>query len=441
MSIKAISTLTLVSIALLHIGNANADQKFLYRFKPVPGNEFKSVEPVGPLSISGEQNYHVRMGTPIDMSLSGSGGQTPYRWTTTGDTLPTGLSFIDGRLSGTPTSTGTYSFAVNLEDSSSPTLTATTSPILLDIIPYMNISGLTSITKRTGQPINEQYTVHNALNPTDFSLSGNIPAGISLTPSGLLTGTSSQTGLFTITASASDTFDSAASTLDIDLQIDAPPSISVPSSTSAAAGSAVSITPTATNIHGTASWTVTGSLPSGLSINTASGQITGAPSAIGTYSGLSLNVTDSFDNAQGHSAVFSIQVTDPCAANPAVGQLCADGSRYAGLSGGARMFATASDAPGGASYSWDAAAAYCSAATTHGKSDWRVPTISELQTLFNGRFAISGFNTSYELGLYWSSTKVDSDLAWAFYFYDGSNRQVEWPYDYGPQQWNVRCVR
>jgi len=61
-------------------------------------------------------------GTGYSASLSASGGTSPYSWTTTAGALPPGLSLAsDGTISGTPTSTGTYDFTVQVTDSSTPT--------------------------------------------------------------------------------------------------------------------------------------------------------------------------------------------------------------------------------------------------------------------------------------------------------------------------------
>jgi len=54
---------------------------------------------------------------------------------------------------------------------------------------------------------------------------------------------------------------------------------------------------------------------------------------------------------------------------------------------------------------------------TDGKkfTDWRLPTLYELDLMYNQQTAIGGFATSY----YWSSTESDNTYAWAMRFSDG----------------------
>jgi len=61
-------------------------------------------------------------GTRYSASLSASGGTPPYSWATTAGALPPGLTLSSGgTISGTPMSTGTYDFTVQVTDSSTPT--------------------------------------------------------------------------------------------------------------------------------------------------------------------------------------------------------------------------------------------------------------------------------------------------------------------------------
>src|SRR5689334_2669737 len=58
------------------------------------------------------------VGTSYAVGLQAQGGNSPYTWSATGQ-LPPGLALLSsGVISGTPTSTGTYSFTVAVRDSS-----------------------------------------------------------------------------------------------------------------------------------------------------------------------------------------------------------------------------------------------------------------------------------------------------------------------------------
>jgi plastocyanin len=63
--------------------------------------------------------------TAYSARLRTAGGESPFHWSRTSGALPPGLVLHPGGLiSGTPTTTGTFQFTVQVTDSSSPALTA-----------------------------------------------------------------------------------------------------------------------------------------------------------------------------------------------------------------------------------------------------------------------------------------------------------------------------
>ena len=78
-----------------------------------------------PLSVSTTSLPNSTQSVPYSQTLTASGGTAPYGWALMSGFLPPGLSLSPGgQISGTPTSTGTYSFTVRVTDSSSPAQTA-----------------------------------------------------------------------------------------------------------------------------------------------------------------------------------------------------------------------------------------------------------------------------------------------------------------------------
>jgi streptogramin lyase len=64
------------------------------------------------------------VGSPYSAVLSATNGSPPYEWSVSGGRLPPGLSLsLDGVISGTSASAGTYTFSVTATDSSNPGIT------------------------------------------------------------------------------------------------------------------------------------------------------------------------------------------------------------------------------------------------------------------------------------------------------------------------------
>ena len=83
---------------------------------------------VAPLDITTTGLTDVTSGVSYSANLKASGGTTPYSWSKTSGSLPSGFGVSSsGSLSGTTTQTGTYTFTVQVTDSSSPKQSTTQS--------------------------------------------------------------------------------------------------------------------------------------------------------------------------------------------------------------------------------------------------------------------------------------------------------------------------
>ncbi len=70
------------------------------------------------LKITTTQLNQGALNTAYTSALTASGGVTPYHWTISSGSLPTGLNLSDaGVISGTPTQSGNFSFDVTVTDS------------------------------------------------------------------------------------------------------------------------------------------------------------------------------------------------------------------------------------------------------------------------------------------------------------------------------------
>jgi sugar lactone lactonase YvrE len=81
----------------------------------------------------------VTVGHAYHATLAAAGGKQPYRWKLTTGSLPTGLSLTagTGAISGTPTTTGTFSFTALVTDSTTPTAFKATAHLRIAVNPVI----------------------------------------------------------------------------------------------------------------------------------------------------------------------------------------------------------------------------------------------------------------------------------------------------------------
>jgi hypothetical protein len=84
---------------------------------------------------------------------------------------------------------------------------------------------------------------------------------------------------------------------------------------------------------------------------------------------------------------------------------------------------------------WTSAKSLCANSTIGGKTDWRLPTRGELQTLYNNRTTIGGFSSSR----YWSSDYSTGYYSY-YYYLDFGSGSINYSSD-GSGSYRVRCVR
>lgn len=133
------------------------------------------------------------------VALTVTGGTQPYTFTSTGS-LPPGLTLSSGgTVSGTPTQAGSFTFTIQVTDANK--LTATSSyTINIGVLPLTITT--TSLPQATAfTPYSQTFTASGGTSPYTFRVaSGTLPAGLSLAPNGLLSGTpaTNVTASFTI---------------------------------------------------------------------------------------------------------------------------------------------------------------------------------------------------------------------------------------------------
>ena len=210
------------------------------------------------------------VGTVFSYTISATNSPTSYSSTT----LPAGLSLntSTGIISGTPTTAGTFTVtdtAKNISGAGNGTLT-------IVINPAKPVVANTSTTGTVGTAFS--YTISATNNPTSYSSTA-LPAGLSLnTSTGIISGTPTTAGTFTIIDTAKNISGAGNGTLTIVINPAKP--VVANTSTTGTVGTAFSYTISATNNPTSYSSTV---LPTGLSLNTSTGLISGTPTTAGTF--------------------------------------------------------------------------------------------------------------------------------------------------------------
>src|SRR5208282_4127663 len=139
------------------------------------------------------------------------------------------------------------------------------------------ITSATTASGTVGSAFSYQITATNS--PTSYGATG-LPAGLSVSSStGLISGTPTTAGTSTVTLSATNAGGTGNATLTLTVNNPGPPVITSATSATGTVGSAFSYQITATNSP--TSYGATG-LPAGLSVSSASGLISGTPTATGT---------------------------------------------------------------------------------------------------------------------------------------------------------------
>ncbi|GEL95863.1 hypothetical protein CCO02nite_25210 [Cellulomonas composti] len=150
------------------------------------------------------------MHAPYTATVKASYVLAPLTWSVEGD-LPPGLTFSKGKLTGTPTSAGTWPITVTLGDSSGYTDSAQldvvvvepATPVILDADLPQAVRGL-----QLAYPV-QAVGGHGAR--TWSRTAGTLPAGITLRPDGTLVGTPTADGTSTFTLRVEDAEGASAS--------------------------------------------------------------------------------------------------------------------------------------------------------------------------------------------------------------------------------------
>jgi hypothetical protein len=244
------------------------------------------------VTVTSPGNQTGTVGTPISsLQISATDSASGQTLTYTASGLPAGLSISSsGLISGTPTTTGTNTVEVTATDttgaSGSQTFTWTISPSAADTVTVTNPGNQTG-TVGTAASVQISATDSDSSQTLTYTATG-LPAGLSISSTGLISGTPTTAGTNSVTVTATDTSGASGST-SFTWTISAASStsgnkitVTNPGAQASIAGTAITnlqISATDSDSSQTLTYTATG-LPPGLSIS-SSGLISGTPSVPG----------------------------------------------------------------------------------------------------------------------------------------------------------------
>jgi hypothetical protein len=242
-------------------------------------------------------------------TLAATGGTPPYTWSVaSGSTLPSGLTLnaSTGKLAGTPTAAGSFTFQVTVSDSQQVSATA---GFTIKINPALVITTTSLPAGTAGTPYTATALAATGGTPpyTWSVASGSaLPGGLSLSSAGVISGTPTASGSFTFQVTVSDSQQVSASA---GFTIKINPAALVITTTSLPAGT-VGTAYTATTLAATGgtppyTWSFSGALPTGLTLS-AAGSLTGTPTAAGTFN-FTIQVVDAAKATATQS--FTITIT------------------------------------------------------------------------------------------------------------------------------------
>lgn len=252
------------------------------------------------------------VGVPYNGSISALQGIAPYSFAVTSGSLPNGLSMdSSGNITGTPTLNGFYTAFVTITGAGSPVNNVQVAQVSIQI---GGVSGIASQLYFIGYGIPPELAIecggppegvvdigYSALIPVvggvppfTFALTaGSLPTGLSLASTGVISGTPTGAGVYGFTVRVTD---SAATSEEVTCSITINPAISLECGDPPSGSVGVPYTHTLVASGGVSPYTfaiTAGTLPVGLTLDTATGEISGTPTVNGLYN-FTVLITDSY---------------------------------------------------------------------------------------------------------------------------------------------------
>ncbi len=238
------------------------------------------VAPASAYKIEDKPMPDALQGTSYTYQFGAVGGSAPHKFVIQSGALPPGLSMSDeGAVSGSPTTNGTWTMWVQARDSFGLTSERFFS---LTVTPRLMVSTPSLPSGTLGAAYSTKLSVVGGVAKTWSVSLGSLPPGLKLGNDGVISGTPSSQGTWTFTVLASD--GSKSDTKQFTISIVQPVAIGSGSLPPAVVGVPFATQLAASGGVGAYQYRLlSGSLPTGLTFDGASGVIAGVPRAAGSY--------------------------------------------------------------------------------------------------------------------------------------------------------------
>ncbi|MBL8222077.1 MAG: putative Ig domain-containing protein, partial [Bryobacterales bacterium] len=253
------------------------------------------------------------VGVAYTQALSATGGsQTGYSWQLAAGSgqLPPGITLsAGGILTGTPLTAGSFTVTVQVTDSTGATATRQLSFSVIAVL-TITTAGVPNATLNTAYPAFALQAAGGSNNYNWVLIGGALPQGMSVTPSGVLSGTPSATGTFPFTVRVTDLSTNNTATKDLTLTVVGGGALLITTDTIPSVGVAVAyvFALQATGGQAPYTWTiVNGALPQGLTFAN-NGVISGQTSVSGSYP-ITVQVRDNLQAAAQKFFTLSVGVS------------------------------------------------------------------------------------------------------------------------------------
>jgi large repetitive protein len=261
-----------------------------------------SIPVVQALTVHSWQLPDAEVGQVYSAQLQAVGGRGTRTWTLSGPAAAWMTVSATGALSGTPPAAGASTVTVAVADESGQQATR---QLPITVRAPLAVVAMTLPAAIQGRSYAAQLVASGGNGVYSWSLAGGtLPAGLTLTAAGAITGTPTDGGEFSFTVQVTDGA-SRVATRPFSLTVSRAPTIQTGGLPVGDVGSAYAAQLQATGGTGAYTWSIIeGTLPGGLTMS-PSGSITGAPLAVGS-SAFTVRVVDAAGAT--HSRSFTIVV-------------------------------------------------------------------------------------------------------------------------------------